>query len=55
MEHAGVSGVQLPASAETDAYSNQVADASNQFCCRSRQEPSRKPCARHIEWYKVRQ
>ena len=41
MEHAGVSGVQLSVGIETEAYGDQAAAASNQFCCLSREEPTR--------------
>ena len=45
-EQAGESGVQLSVGPEMEAYGDQAAAASNQFCCKSREEPSRKPCDR---------
>ena len=44
MEHAGESGVQLSVAAEMVAYGVQAAVASSQLCCKSGEEPSRKPC-----------
>ena len=44
MEHAGENGVQLSAGAEMEAYGDQETAASNQFFCKSREEPSRKTC-----------
>ena len=39
-EHAGDSGVQLSVGAEMEAYGDQAAAASHQFCCKSGAEPS---------------
>ena len=39
-----VSGVQLSIGAEMEAYGDQAAATSDLFCCKSREEPCRKPC-----------
>ena len=44
IEHAGESGVQLSITAEEEAYGDHEEAASNQFYCKSRKKPSRKPC-----------
>ena len=43
-EYASESGVQLPVGAGMEACGNQAAAASHQFFCKSREEPSRRPC-----------
>ena len=49
MEHAGENEVQLSVGVEMEACGDQSAAASNQFFCKSRDEPSRKYCG--IQWY----
>ena len=51
IEHAGESWVQLSVGVEIEAYGDQAAAASHLFCCKSREEPCRKPCDPNIEWY----
>ena len=47
MEHAGENGLQLSAGIEIEAYGDQAEAASHQFCCKSKEESSRKPCYQH--------
>ena len=49
-DHAGDGGVQLSVGTEMEAYGDQAAAASNQLCCKSREEPSRKLCNHQHEW-----
>ena len=38
--NAGESGVQLSVGTEMEAYGDQAAATSNQYCCKSREKPS---------------
>ena len=42
-EHAGVSGEQPSVGTEMEAYGDQAADTSNQFCWKSSEEPCGRP------------
>ena len=50
MEHGGESGVKLSAGAVMEINGDQAAAAINQFCCKTREEPSRKRCHHNTEW-----
>ena len=42
-DYHGVSGAKLSGGAEMEAYGDHTAAASNQFYCKSREDPHRKP------------